>query len=229
MLSITTSPPAAWSPAPATAIAPVSAATPVAPVQATARDAQTGSGTSGGGNTANLREGSAGQRAREREGRQAERPQAAPLLPRPSPEDGQQGRQSPAVEAEQAEAEREQRIQEAQEQARQQRLQDVIANVWKASAAVVDRALGLDSEDGRAVSGATAAAEPAQPVAATGSVAVPAVQPAAAPVASALGAANDPQIEIEALKAGQDVVAYDAQGNSSLAPLETGTLLDRRV
>lgn len=224
MLSITTSPPAAWSPAPATAIAPVSAATPVAPVQATARDAQTGSGTAGGGNTANLREGSAGERAREREDR---RPEAAPLLPRPSPEDGRQGRQSPAAEAEQAEAEREQQIQEAQEQARQQRLQDVIANVWKASAAVVDRALGLDSEDGRAVSAtaAAAAADAAQPVAATAATAVPVVSP----VAPMAGAANDPQIEIEALKAGQDVVAYDAQGNSSLAPLETGTLLDRRV
>lgn len=221
MLSITTSPPAAWSPAPATAIAPVSAATPVAPVQATARDAQTGSGTAGGGNTANLREGSAGERAREREDR---RPEAAPLLPRPSPEDGRQGRQSPAAEAEQAEAEREQQIQEAQEQARQQRLQDVIANVWKASAAVVDRALGLDSEDGRAVS-AAAAADAAQPVAATAATAVSVVSP----VAPMAGAANDPQIEIEALKAGQDVVAYDAQGNSSLAPLETGTLLDRRV
>ncbi len=221
MLSITTSPPAAWSPAPATVIAPVSAATPVAPVQATARDAQTGSGTAGGGNTANLREGSAGERAREREDR---RPEAAPLLPRPSPEDGRQGRQSPAAEAEQAEAEREQQIQEAQEQARQQRLQDVIANVWKASAAVVDRALGLDSEDGRAVS-AAAAADAAQPVAATAATAVSVVSP----VAPMAGAANDPQIEIEALKAGQDVVAYDAQGNSSLAPLETGTLLDRRV
>lgn len=221
MLSITTSPPAAWSPAPATAIAPVSAATSVAPVQATARDAQTGSGTAGGGNTANLREGSASQRAREREDR---RPEAAPLLPRPSPEDGRQGRQSTAAEAEQAEAEREQQIQEAQEQARQQRLQDVIANVWKASAAVVDRALGLDSEDGRAVS-AAAAADAAQPVAATAATAVPVVPP----VAPMMGADNDPQIEIEALKAGQDVVAYDAQGNSSLAPLETGTLLDRRV
>lgn len=221
MLSITTSPPAAWSPAPVTAIAPVSAATPVAPVQATARDAQTGSGTAGGGNTANLREGSAGQRAREREDR---RPEAAPLLPRPSPEDGRQGRQSTAAEAEQAEAEREQQVQEAQEQARQQRLQDVIANVWKASAAVVDRALGLDSEDGRAVS-AAAAADAAQPVAATAATAVPVV----APVAPMMGAANDPQIEIEALKAGQDVVAYDAQGNSSLEPLEAGTLLDRRV
>lgn len=221
MLSITTSPPAAWSPAPATAIAPVSAATPVAPVQATARDAQTGSGTAGGGNNANLREAGGGQRAREREDR---RPEAAPLLPRPSPEDGRQGRQSTAAEAEQAEAEREQQIQEAQEQARQQRLQDVIANVWKASAAVVDRALGLDSEDGRAVS-AAAAADAAPPVAATAATAVPVVPP----VAPMMGAANDPQIEIEALKAGQDVVAYDAQGNSSLAPLETGTLLDRRV
>ena len=42
-------------------------------------------------------------------------------------------------------------------------------------------------------------------------------------------AANDEVAELAELRASQEVVAYDAAGHSSLAPLEAGTLVSRRV
>lgn len=216
MLSISSSPAVGWPSAPGPAIAPVSAATPVAPVQASARDGQTGSGAFGR-DTASARPG------------EAETAKAAPLLPRPQSDQGQrQGAESPAAqEADKAEAEREQQALQAQEQASKQRLQDVIANVWKASAAVVDMALGREAANASLAGAAPGAAAvgAAPPLPALASVAAPVAPLVLAPVAATPGAEAD----LEALKAQQDVLAYDAQGHSSLAPLEAGTLVSRRV
>lgn len=220
MLSISTTPPAAWSPAPGPAVVPVTAAVPVAPVQATARDAQTGAGTPWGGSSADPR---AAAGARPREVRTEERPagaEAAPLLPRPSKDDGRGNPQSKATDTDETEAEREQQVREAQEQARKQRLQDVIANVWKASAAVVDRALGIEPGEAEAAGGVTGASGAREDV--------PLRRPVVPPTPER-EAANDPLRDLESIKASQDVVAYDAQGHSSLAPLESGTLLNRRI
>jgi hypothetical protein len=201
----------------------------VTPVQSSARDAQTGSGAFGRDPSAAARPGEP-PRARASE---AETAQPAPLLPRPQPEQGQrQGAEKPGTqEADKAEAEREQQALQAQEQASKQRFQDVISNVWKASAAVVDMALGREAANAsrlEAVPGAVAlGAAPAQPLTAPAAVAAPAAP--VSPVAAPLAATASDEADLEALKAQQDVLAYDAQGHSSLAPLEAGTLVSRRV
>lgn len=219
MFSITSIPPAVWSPAPGPAVTAVAAPAPVTPVQATSRDAQTGTGQPGRDPSAVaqvLRPG-APQAERTSQGPAVE---AAPLLPRESPDAPDQPASAETTEV-QAEAEREQQARQAEDKALKQQLQDVIANVWKASAAVVEVALGRES----------GAAEDA-------AVDVQAVAPAAAPgqggvkpqtVPAALPAVSDEMASLADWRAGQEVVAYDAAGHSSLAPLEAGTLISRRV
>jgi len=215
MLSIPSGPAIVWPSATGPAVAPVSAATPVAPVQSTARDAQTGSGAFGRETPGTSRLADA-SRARADE---TDAPQAAPLLPRPQSEQGG-GRESADARQAADKAEAEQELKAKEERAAQQRLQDVIANVWKASAAVVDMALGREAANASQLEAVAANA----PVSAAPSIAAaPAAQPAA--VATRQAAVD----ELEALKAQQDVLAYDAQGHSSLAPLEAGSLVSRRV
>lgn len=215
MLSIPSGPAIAWPSATGPAVVPVSAATPVAPVQSTARDAQTGSGAFGRETPGASRLADASRTKAD----ETDAPQAAPLLPRPQSEQGGR-RESAEVRqaAEKAEAEQEQKAQE--EKAVQQRLQDVISNVWKASAAVVDMALGREAANASLLDPGTAEV-PASAASSAG--AAPAAQPVKGVTQQA---AVD---ELEALKAQQDVLAYDAQGHSSLAPLEAGTLVSRRV
>jgi len=216
MLSISISQPVVWSPAPAPAVAAVSSAAAVTPVQASARDGQAGMGQPG-------REAAAhGQAARAAAGpadRQTEADKnsrkaldPAPLLPRPQP-DGQRNQQ----EAEAAEKLEEQK-QQADEAARKLQLQDVIVSAWKASAAVVDVVLGREAvpsaaEAGNAVDGATPLAIPAADTAA----------------ATRNTEAEDDDAALLELAEAREVVAYDAQGHSSLAPLEAGSLISRHV
>lgn len=215
MLSIPSGPAIAWPSATGPAVAPVSAATPVAPVQSTARDAQTGSGAFGRETAGASRLADAARNKAD----ESDAPQAAPLLPRPQSDQGGRRESAEVRQAQdKAEAEQEQKAQE--EKAVQQRLQDVISNVWKASAAVVDMALGREAANASLLDPANAAV----PASAASSVtAATAAQPA---TVAAQTAAVD---ELEALKAQQDVLAYDAQGHSSLAPLEAGSLVSRRV
>lgn len=217
MLSISSSPAVSWPSSPGPAIAPVSAAAPVAPVQSAARDAQTGSGAFGRDPSAASRPGEP-SRGRASE---ADAPPAAPLLPRPQSEQGKrQAADNP--DSEEAEAEREQKALQAQAEASKQRFQDVISNVWKASAAVVDMALGREAANASQLEGAPAP---------TGAPALPSSAPAVVSmsVATPAPSGQSAEADLEALKAQQDVLAYDAQGHSSVAPLEAGTLVSRRV
>lgn len=218
MLNISSTQPVIWPSAPASGIAPVSAATPVSPVQAASRDTQAGLGQrqerpvpdSVRRSSAQPTEGAAESGASD----------AAPILPRESP-DSPDGQASP--ELTEAQAERQTAEAQAEEKALNQQLQDVLSNVWKASAAVVDVVLGRDAE----VAGKADAAAVERTVAAAAPTAHAAV--VAMPGASALTAANDAVVEPAAARPAQDVVAYDAHGNSSWAPLEAGSLLSRRV
>lgn len=230
MLSITSSQPAVWSPPPGPAVTAVSPTVQVQPVQATSRDAQTG-GSSGRETPGAAQASRVGGPRRERDTERTEKgalPDAAPLLPRESPDAPDQP-ESPEKAQAQADAERELQARQAEDKAFRQKLQDVISNVWKASAAVVDVALSARSAsaDAEAV-GATDAVAGAEPVAAA---APAALSPSAsgAPGAPLQEAANDAVAELAELRAGQEVVAYDAAGHSSLAPLEAGTLISRRV
>lgn len=213
MLSISISQPVVWSPAPGPSVAAVSAAAPVAPVQATARDAQSGAGQSGRESAA---QGQAARAANGSSERNADNDKAsrkgldaAPLLPRPQP-DGQQRQQDAD-----AEKRAEQKEQQAEDTAaRKLQLQDVIASAWKASAAVVDVVLGREPVSAEIEPGATVEAAPTA-----------SVQAAAAQNPTAR-ATDDALLD---LTEGREVVAYDAQGNSSLAPLEAGSLVSRHV
>lgn len=216
MLSISNSQPVVWSPAPAPSVAAVSSAVAVTPVQAVVRDGQAGMGPSGReaapqGQAARA----AGQQDRNTDTDKAARKglEAAPLLPRPQP-DGSQSQQE--ADAEKLEAQKEQ---QAEETARKLQLQDVIVNAWKASAAVVDVVLGRE-------------------VSATATETDTAVS-AAAPVAAADAAKAVPTQAIERVGVAEpaptdlaeerEVVAYDAQGHGSLAPLEAGSLISHHV
>lgn len=235
MLSITSSQPAVWSPAPGPAVTAVPSTSPVQPVQAASRDAQTGTGTPGRdmpGAAQAARPGAA-LRSRETErGQKGAAPDAAPLLPRESPDSPDQP-DSPEKSEAKAEAERELQARQAEDKAFKQKLQDVISNVWKASAAVVDVALSTKTAvpDEVAALGAPDAATRTVPAAAAapGSAAVPATVVGPVPGAPVQQAANDEVAELAELRASQEVVAYDAAGHSSLAPLEAGTLISRRV
>jgi tryptophan 2,3-dioxygenase len=95
--------------------------------------------------------------------------------------------------------------------------QELLVNVWKASAAVVDQVLGR--EDATAInpaaeSQATAARQLLEQPALPWPVMPPEALASVARVSFPLPA---------------DVVAYDQRGHSSLAPLEPGALISRRV
>ncbi len=93
----------------------------------------------------------------------------------------------------------------------------MLTNVWKASAAVVDRVLGRDEavpisgEAGGPVERSPVRSQPAEQL----SLPWP-VQPQERAVPAAMNEGRVP-------------VAYDERGNSSLAPLEPGALISRRV
>ncbi|MCU0924852.1 MAG: hypothetical protein MUF44_02080 [Hydrogenophaga sp.] len=211
MLNISSTQPVIWPVAPASGTPAVSSVTAVMPVQSSARDAQAGlnqgreqpvpaSLRRGGANTAEARQ-------------EANMPEAAPLLPRESP-DSPDGQPSPEALEAQAKAEA-----QAEEKALKRQLQDVLSDVWKASAAVVDVVLGREAASAQAVGAEDS----------TRSTAVQAASLAVALPVAGNPAANDAVLDQAVARLPQDVMAYDAQGNSSWAPLEAGSLLSRRV
>ncbi len=124
---------------------------------------------------------------------------AAPLLPRPAGRD---------AETAQTRRQAERNGERARERDRQamEHLKQVLASVWAASAAVIDRALGLEAAEAPGSQGGTA--------------------PDLSQVAAALVARRSPPPLDPAM---DEVVAYDERGNSSLMPLETGGLVNWRV
>lgn len=224
MLSISISQPVDWSPAPAPAVAAVSSAAAVTPVQASARDSRTGTGQSGrepAEQSQSARQAGAAAKDRSAEADKTSRRglEAAPLLPRPQPEGGQ-GQQSAEAEAEKLE---EQKQQQAEEAARKLQLQDVIVSAWKASAAVVDVMLGRETV--ASVSQAGGQPGDASPAAAGDGAGLMVV---AAPMASSAAESDSEAIPAELVEE-REVVAYDAQGHSSLAALEAGSLISHHV
>jgi hypothetical protein len=120
--------------------------------------------------------------------------------------------------------------QAARDRAKQamEHLREVLTNVWQASASVVDRALGRENTD--AVPGPRSDTAPdLSQVAATlvarrapVFIAARSAQPASSGLPSLPHAPQDDSTAAE-------VMAYDERGNSSLAPLETGSLISHRV
>jgi hypothetical protein len=230
MLNISTTHPVSW-PSPASAqVAAVSAVEGVRPAQDGRRSGQSSpdAQTPHGG---------------QRHHKDVSTPETgrAPLLPRQSGGDGDRsGRiaiRSEAADddlasrdaghhAEQLEAEK------AEAQTRREQLKAALSEVWKASAAVVDRVLGRDDDaqrSGRYADGA-AGVDPVSGAGTSMALKLPAPEPLPWPVMP-----KEPAFAVpgktpaaEAVPT-QEVVAYDEHGNSSLAPLETGVLVDQRV
>ncbi|MFC3686416.1 hypothetical protein [Hydrogenophaga luteola] len=215
MLNISTSQPVSWPTAAPVSVAPVPAVSSVGAAQPSARDPQADSGRGGqgarGGVPSTVR---TGQDA----GAGAPNVQPAPILPS-GRKDAE--RSSPAdylADAKLRAEQRQEEEQKAREQAEQKlQLQEVLTTVWKASAAVVDVVLKREQE-------------------------APAVDASATTGVRDVGAANQrpvandaqgnlPGIEAvpAALRREQEPVAYTEQGASTWPPLETGSLLNRRV
>lgn len=121
-------------------------------------------------------------------------------------------------------------------------LQTVLSRMWEASAAVVDRALGLEpaaeplpgnqSDTAPDLSAVAASTMPRQRAAAAERAAQPALPQLPWPVMPE----GHPGTEIDVVGDGvgadgstADVVAYDEHGNGSQAPVEAGAIIDERV
>lgn len=211
----------------ASTIVPVVAVPPV-PALPGGRETQTGPRSGGDGQARAFFSASRGERRGARE-------EAAPLLPRESA--GGQAAGAPA-EAEAARRQADQAAHAAREREQQamQHLKEVLTSVWQASAAVVDRALGVESAPGNQSDTAPDLSQVAASL--ISRRALPAIASApgrpAAPPAS--GTAWVPGREADAESPAQagpgapaDVVAYDAHGHSSAMPLEAGSLISHRV
>ncbi len=230
MLNFSASHPVSWTTPtpPSTAVPAVTPVAPVQPAQGAGRDAQAGQGYGQNRQPANPSKDGNSQ-------------PGAPILPRQAdgsaPGQGARGREADAVDqraAQEAAAQEAERRAEDKE-AIHQRLREVLSNVWQASAAVVDRALGRESASetpgppGGASSGLSAVAtslatrRPMPMLPAPMPLSPPSAQ--ATPVSDSSDALPGAGHSLPST----DVVAYDERGNGSAPSLEAGSLIDQRV
>jgi len=239
MINISSVSPVSWPTPPSTAVAPVSPLTPVKPVQAGGRDAQT--------DVESRREARLPQpRAGAPRQADADTNDAPPLLPRDaaagasSPADAQARQEAAAQRTEQAIKKAE--ADKAGHKKAMERLQDVLSSMWAASAAVVDQALGLapgrsdlpgnqsdTAPDLSAVAASTMSRRllPQAPPQAPDVPEQPPPQGMSWPVMPP--AAEETPTPVAPEVSGGEVIAYDENGNSSLAPLEAGSIISERV
>jgi hypothetical protein len=227
MINISTTSPVSWPTPPSAALAPVAATPAVQPVQSGGREAQT----------------ELESRREVRRTRIRADEEASPATPQRSrdaePQAGAQARQEAAAQrAEQAIKKAE--ADKASHRKAMDRLQEVLANMWAASAAVVDQALGLEPK-AEALPGNQSDTAPDLSAVAASTISrrlLPGAKTAAAPEQAAAGnmpwpvmpqAAEETAVEVAPEVPGGEVIAYDENGQSSLAPLETGTLLSEKV
>lgn len=237
MINISTNHPVSWPQASAPVVAPVSAVTAVKPVQDGRGESQAGLGGGRGGAVAQRREAARGAATES-----PASPEAAPLLPREAAKGAATAPTNAAQKREQAaakQAEQAEQAQKAEEQSKKLQLQEVLTSVWQASAAVVDRVLGRPSGADADVPGTQSDTSPSlgvlsamqtpRKLMAPEQPAQPAVEPLPWPVMPEdSSAAQAPAIDVDPRPV-QEVVAYDEHGNSSLAPLEAGSLVSERV
>ncbi len=230
MLNISSTTAVSWPTPTSTAVAPVSPIAAVQPVQASGNDgkAQTGFGRE--------RHAAAQQVLADRAGDGRA----------PSSSDASPAAASGAPAAQDALAERQAR-QEADKIAEQrdtkdkkavEHLQQMLSNMWEASAAVVERALGIEpsnslpgnqsdtAPDLSAVAAATIVRKPLPQL--PERAAKPVLDTPTWPDAPASIEGDGVVVDLPVPMA-SEVVAYDENGNSSLAPLEAGSVIDLRV
>ncbi len=227
MINISTTTPVSWPTPPSAAVAPVAATPVVQPVQSGGREAQTDVET-------------------RREARRPRAPADQEGGPATAQRPGDTEQKASAQGRQEAAAQRtEQAIKKAEadkasHRKAMDRLQEALANMWAASAAVVDQALGLEPKaealpgnqsdtapDLSAVAASTMSRR-LLPGARTNGSAEP-TAPEAMPWPVMPQAAEDAVEPVVPEVPGGEVIAYDENGQSSLAPLEVGTLLSEKV
>ncbi len=206
----------------ASTIVPVVAVPPV-PALPGGRETQTGPRSGGDGQARAFFSAARGERRGARE-------EAAPLLPRESA-GGQAEAEAVRRQADQAAHAAREREQQAM-----QHLKEVLTSVWQASAAVVDRALGVESAPGNQSDTAPDLSQVAASLISRRALPAIASAPGRPAEPPASGTAWVPGREAGAESPVQadpgapaDVVAYDAHGHSSAMPLEAGSLISHRV
>ncbi len=217
VINLTSSTAVSWPTPPSAAVAPVSPVPSVPALQAGGSESQTDSrsGQGGRGHSFAL----PGQRPAQGQAREAGDASAAV---RPAATDHQ-------AQAAQRQADLEAHAAREREKQAMEHLKDVLTNVWQASAAVVDRALGRETP---APGSRSDTAPDLSQVAA--SLVSRRIMAPAAPVQARPAAAGQAWVSDTATASGDastspDVQAYDAQGHSSAMPLETGSLFSHRV
>lgn len=226
MLNFSASNAVSWPTPQSTAVPAVTPITPVQPAQGAGRDAQAGLGF--GQNRQPAQQPKAGSNP------QGVSPTARDADPS-APGRAAQGRERDVVaqrEAQEAAAKEAEQLASDKEEIHR-RLREVLSNVWQASAAVVDRALGRDpaSEVPGSPTGTSSALSTVAASLTARRPMLPAPLPAPAPIAQATPA---PDNSAALPGSGQllpvaDVVAYDEHGNGSVPPHEAGSLVDQRV
>lgn len=166
---------------------------------------------------------------------------AAPLLPRHKSEQGK-GQAKAEQSEETVNQEERDRIAQAQQdelersKALREQLREVLSNVWQASAAVVDRALGGQQAANDTSVDGVAAADSSGATGEVRSVEAPAAMEAAQLDASVLPAesgavdngSSAEEVPLVLLGSGK-VESYDEKGHGSTAPVPPGVLVNQRA
>jgi len=224
VINLTSSSAVSWPTPPSTAVAPVSPVPSVPALSGAGAESQAGprSGQGGRGHAFP----SPSQRTTD----------AAPAAPREASAQAAPPASDPQAQSAQRKAEREAHAARERERQAMEHLKDVLTNVWQASAAVVDRALGREAS--AAGTQSDTAPDLSQVAASLISrrIMAPAAPVLARPAGSAAPAnawatalANDQATALLDAGTTSDVQAYDAQGHSSAMPLESGSLFSQRV
>lgn len=245
MLNVSSTTAVSWPTPVSTAVAPVSPVAAVQPVQAGGNDGKAQTGFGREGRSATPQQAVAGRAAPE--GRAATTEDAAAATQPASrsaagvpavPQDVAAQRQAQQEAAQVAEQ------RQAKDKKAVEHLQNVLSRMWEASAAVVDRALGIEPAKGSEVPGnqsdtapdlsaVTASMIPRKPLAAERADRS-AMEQLPWPVMPQ-GAEGDEALQLDVVGDGvgpetvAEVVAYDEHGNGSTAPVETGTIISERV
>ena len=247
MLNISSTTAVSWPTPVSVAVAPVSPVAAVQPVQAGGHDGKAQSGFGREGRAATPPQSATGRAAAE--GR-APVTEDATALPSSRTAAGVPAALQDVAAQRQAQQEAAQVAEQRQTKDKKavEHLQNVLSRMWEASAAVVDRALGIEPAKGSEVPGnqsdtapdlsaVTASMIPRKPLSADRSDR-PAMELLPWPVmpegadggeAMALDVVGD-GVGPEAVTVNvAEVVAYDEHGNGSAAPVETGTIISERV
>ncbi|QHE88157.1 hypothetical protein [Hydrogenophaga sp. BPS33] len=238
MLNISSTTAVSWPTPASTAVAPVSPAAAVQPVQAGGHDgkSQTGFGRERQAEQQQgvvVRMGGEGARAPSTDNSAAPPSiPAGPQAPAHDPVAQRQARQEATAAAEQQQAKGKKTV---------EHLQQVLSSMWEASAAVVDRALGIEpsktdalgnqSDTAPDLSAVTGALVPRK-LAVSQRLDKPAQEPPALAWSGASDAIDGEDGTVamaDPLINPAEVIAYDERGVSSLAPLEAGSIVDERV